>query len=787
VNGALDEPLESVNLASRLRLQATADGWKLTTPQFTLEHDAARLRLSGSVTADAKHAAPTIDVHGTVSAADIEKLQKTFGTSLVRAFGANAGRLAAGRIEGAKFDLRSTLDPAASEKTAPAFKGTLALRGARLTGDELWPDAEGVDARLTWNGPRMRINVDSATAGAFQVSEALAQWSTDDRRATRIVGHAKGRLEKVLPWLSTRPQLHEFIPNVRVVTSFENASLQAIPDLPPIDTVRGTLAFEAGKLQRSTLSAKWLGGPLTLRVSERRERRATAIAVQAQGLVDARRLVALSVFGWEKDVAGEAPWTAEFSYVPASGDQIGRWQGRADANLSSVASRLPQPLQKATGTAMPLRIEANGSGDECVLRLTAPDRVRTIFALRRSGADWRVERGGVRLGGGNASLPEDAVVRVEGKVSRLDLPAYVSTWQRVRHETGTPPIVLALQADELAVAGRSFADVKLQAFTNEGVPELQIESEAADGVVRWPGRSDGHTPMDIRFARLRIPEATEPGGSSDIVRVLGRAATIFVDDFAWQGRALGRFSAKVDTSDKQFKLDDVRLAGGDHDARGSVDCDEKIATCRLQFQLETDDAATTLVAFGFRPDVRAARASVSGALEWKPDAEQTLLETAEGRVRLRLFDGATRIADTDSVRPFALFTVPALLHGIARPPGSDGAVQPSAPRELAFKRLEADFDLRAGQARTADLHFDGDAEILIHGRTGLLARDYDHIATILRGDDRIPAAVRRLGAAPRVAAAWMTLRDLLRGESSDETRIVLHLRGSWSDPIVTLE
>jgi hypothetical protein len=33
----------------------------------------------------------------------------------------------------------------------------------------------------------------------------------------------------------------------------------------------------------------------------------------------------------------------------------------------------------------------------------------------------------------------------------------------------------------------------------------------------------------------------------------------------------------------------------------------------------------------------------------------------------------------------------------------------------------------------------------------------------------------------------MTLRDLLRGNSSDRTRIVLHLRGSWSDPIVTLE
>jgi uncharacterized protein YhdP len=207
----------------------------------------------------------------------------------------------------------------------------------------------------------------------------------------------------------------------------------------------------------------------------------------------------------------------------------------------------------------------------------------------------------------------------------------------------------------------------------------------------------------------------------------------------------------------------------------------------VRFELETDDSAATLVAFGFRPDVRATRGSVSGDLEWNPASDLPLLETAEGRVSLRLFDGATRVADMATVRPFALFTVPALLRGIARPSGNDDPVQPGAPSELSFRRLEADFDLRNGQAHTSDLHFDGDAEILVSGRTGLLAKDYDHTAYILRGEERIPAAVRRLGAAPRVAAAWMTLRDLLRGESSDRTRIVLHLRGSWSDPIVTLE
>jgi hypothetical protein len=93
--------------------------------------------------------------------------------------------------------------------------------------------------------------------------------------------------------------------------------------------------------------------------------------------------------------------------------------------------------------------------------------------------------------------------------------------------------------------------------------------------------------------------------------------------------------------------------------------------------------------------------------------------------------------------------------------------------------------LRDGEASTSNLHFDGDAEILMRGRTGLLAHDYDQQVWILRGEERLPAAVRRLGPTPRVAAVWLSLRELFTGAATDDrTRAVLRLQGSWDDPIV---
>jgi uncharacterized protein YhdP len=103
--------------------------------------------------------------------------------------------------------------------------------------------------------------------------------------------------------------------------------------------------------------------------------------------------------------------------------------------------------------------------------------------------------------------------------------------------------------------------------------------------------------------------------------------------------------------------------------------------------------------------------------------------------------------------------------------------------QLGFGRLSADFDLRNGEATTSDLHFDGDAEILMRGRVGLLDHTYDARVWVLRGEERLPALVRGLAPGTRIAALWLSLRELLAGGGRDHA--ALRLRGTWDDPMVT--
>jgi uncharacterized protein YhdP len=215
----------------------------------------------------------------------------------------------------------------------------------------------------------------------------------------------------------------------------------------------------------------------------------------------------------------------------------------------------------------------------------------------------------------------------------------------------------------------------------------------------------------------------------------------------------------------------------------------------LSFVVDSSDAAATLADFGFRPDVAASAAALKGDVEW-PTADDPWLASLHGTLSMRLADGSlhgSRRGESngtdDTVRladahPFGLLLVPALVSGLDVP-GAAAASLTKEQRELHFSRLEADFELHDGQATTSNLHFDGDAEILMRGRVGLVSRDYDQQVWVLRGEERLPAAVRRFGATPRVAAAWLSLRDLFAGSGAqDRSQAVLRLQGSWDDPMV---
>jgi uncharacterized protein YhdP len=284
----------------------------------------------------------------------------------------------------------------------------------------------------------------------------------------------------------------------------------------------------------------------------------------------------------------------------------------------------------------------------------------------------------------------------------------------------------------------------------------------------------GH-PALVHVARFNITQPGDAAFAAQLAGVLAPATELAIDELQWQGRVLGGFSGTLFVRGQSIESNDLALSGAASQTHASARCLQ--SGCNLDFSLESGEAAAALTAFGFAPDVTASEAHLSGELRWSPAAREPLA-TLSGSLHMHLEDGIVSSA-AEAGMPFALLSVPALLAGMSPAAAQDG------PAALRFARLSADYELRDGQAVTPALHFDGDAEILVRGRVGLRSGDYDEQAWILRGEERLPAAMRRLGATPRVAALWLSLRDLFGSEGADRARTTLHLWGPWSNPIVT--
>ncbi|HEX4674419.1 MAG TPA: AsmA-like C-terminal region-containing protein [Steroidobacteraceae bacterium] len=818
-------PLDDVRVDARLQIGRAGGAWRIATEKLELQHGGTRLRVEGSLSGDGSlygggslagggvfvAAVPEINAHAELTGADVTLLEKLAGASMAQAFGATFSQLTAGRIDRAQIELRG---PFAATLPDTGFTGSLLLRDAVLSGGALWPDAHGVDARIDWRGPRIHAYIEKGQAGSFELSATKADWDVRGERIAHITGHVSGAIEDAIAWMRSHPKLQQYAPRVQniemrgaasldfnlalppgvdastatasdiqahVIAVLEGARLEAVAGMPPMDALRGTLVFDSGYLRRSTLVGTWLGGPVTLNVGERRERGALVLSIQGHGVMNARHLARAATAGTVIDEtlapAGNAEWSGELAYLAGNDSRPAHWRVRADSSLVGVVSHLPEPLMKGAATAVPLHVEAQGTADEAQLRLSLGDRLRGVLALTgHDDATWRVERGNVQFGSAAAVLPREPVVLVEGRLGRLDLPAYVAAWQQLRDEPAAAPIRADLVAGEMLVAGRGYADVRVLAERTEAGADLQLVAADITGTAHWPAVTNSSHPAQFHFARLNVPDGGAFAASAELIAALGPATELSVDDIVWEGHSLGSASATIESGGNAVDITDLRMIDRTQEVNATVHCQS--TACRLKFNLDSTNAAATLADFGFRPDLTAAKATVEGDLEWRVGADQPALATLAGRLNLRLEDGMTRTArDPDAEgTPFALLLVPALMSGI------DQAVDSHA---LRFSRLEGDFELSGGEATTSNLHLDGDAEILMRGRTGLVARDYDQQVWILRGEGRLPAAVRRLGPTPRVAAAWLSLREIFAGARGEEgSRASLHLQGSWADPIV---
>ena len=266
----------------------------------------------------------------------------------------------------------------------------------------------------------------------------------------------------------------------RVTARLRDAALPLPADLPPVESLSGTVRFADGQLRGLALDGRWLGG--TLQIESRRAGARGVTSASIQGESDAAPL--LKLLGRPEaagQVNGQLSWTGSLQRreaIARNGQGNGdSWTVSLNSNLVGVESRLPEPFDKTRARPVPLSAE---------LRFDARGIQEFTLQSGRDDLRGRVEDG-VTL----------ARFDVQGVVGELRAAHDDPRLNLESLELRRAPAVLAAAGALLPADTELMIDVTQLRHANRGLGALSASLVRRDSGVEFSLRSAAESPHEL--------------------------------------------------------------------------------------------------------------------------------------------------------------------------------------------------------------------------------------------------------------------------------------------------
>ncbi len=710
-------------------------------------------------------------------------------------------------------------------------EGSVSAR-ARVSGVELryapgWPAIGDLAAELRFEGRHAAFELSEGRVQGAEISGATVDIPHVGEGGTTLTidGHLSGTTEQAAEYLRNSPLAPRFMDVLDAVRAQGPASLAlqiAIPlprgtkrvsgrlevqdnhvDPPGLeqglDAVAGAFDFEGATINAEEVRAVYLGRPITLQVSPSETEGGVRIAVE--GTTTREHLAAhLRNAGlleesnredpaWLSRLSGETGWRSVFDVEKGRNDHEMLASVRIASDLRGARIDLPPPLAKAPSDTVGLDIglELGGEGARTV-RARYGELLSTVFVLRDARREGpRLERGSLRLGGGEAELPDGPGVSLSGTLPRLSLGRWMRLLgSRTESEEGaqpaTPSVLAALrrvnlQVEELDAFGVPFGTTRIDAQVDPSSAwTASLVGANILGEIRVPA---GPEPVLVHMDRLIVPAGDEREGapapdlSSSPNPTALPAIRFTCSECKLADHELGTVDIVTQPDPQGTRIPSFYMRGEGYEARGSGAwlVADGVPASSVDAQVHSNDLGRLLDTFG-----HVGGESITGATDmllrasWPGSPFRFDLGRLDGVLHFRASEGRlTQVRRGATGRFFALLMLPSLPRRLAldfRDLFQEG---------LAFDLMEGSFVIDSGDAYTNNFVMESPtATIELAGRTGLIDEDYDHVLTLT------PKLTENIALLP----IWLGER-ILNTRVFD--RVFAHrysIRGPWTAPRV---
>lgn len=546
-----------------------------------------------------------------------------------------------------------------------------------------------------------------------------------------------------------------------------------------LDAARGPVAFTGHGLHAEALEVLHGGRParFSLRIGDRVRDPAHLLEAGLEGRMQAALLLDSQpdLDGLRPLLDGVSNWSFALS-IP---------QKTEDPAVLSVASdlvgtrlRLPAPLRKSPATPMPLELAIELGQVERPLRLRLGELLRLEGRWRPGGG----LAGLAAFGGAADGEPPAQGLRVVGTVPVLDLGG----WMSLRGGEGGRIESVDLSCGELSLFGRSLGELRLRYEPGADPSRIVFEGTQVEGEIEVPkGTELAQRGITARFERLYWPESARPASEESVLAALHPASVpplhLHVRDLRLGTAVLGetRFESFPQGDAMQIEQFRARSPAFSLDARGRWEPGGPQGRSQLQAEFTAEDLGRMLGALGFAELVEGGQTLATLEGRWAGPPTAFALERIDGRLSISVGQGRIPEVDPGAGRLFGLLSLTEIPRRLALD------FSDFFRSGLAFNRIEGEFQLGDGQARTDRLSIDcPSAEIVLRGVTDLARQRYAQTMEVLPRAGNMLAVVGALTAGPAGAAVGAVAQAVLQNPLQQITRTLYAVKGPWSEPVI---
>ena len=694
------------------------------------------------------------------------------------------------------------------------------VSGADFNYADGWPGLTGVSGELVFEGRQMRIfapkgavlgvrivNVKATIADLFNRNEVL-----------NVDGQAEGPISDFLRFVDSSPvtrfidgytsgmratgngrlQLKLELPIRRLPQAKVAGSLQLTgnqiaidPDFPALSfaQVNGRLDFTESGISARSLASQFLGGPAVISVATLAD---GTVSVSAQGTATAaaaRRLVDLPLLD---QASGSALWRGSISIKRRIFELL------VESSLQGVALKLPPPLGKTAGEALPMRIARTNSVQSGSLRRFQVERLpprgdaimlsvgRTlngVIVRAREGERMVVERGALGLNERTPALERPGIV-VAGSLPYLDLDTWRAPLGAGSAAAAMPLTALNLQLGALDFAGRRVNELSLRATRSAGLWNANLSARELAGDITW--RPDGQGRIVARLRHLTIPDPAPDAAQDDTQspspsqsRELP-ALDIVADNFVAGTTKLGKLELVAVNQVRDWRIERLVLSNPESTltADGYWQSWAARPSTSMNVKLEVSDAGKYLERLGYPGTLRGGIAHLEGKLGWAGSPLGIDYPSLTGNVSLKVGKGQFLKADPGAAKLLGILSLQSLLTFDLRDLFREG---------FAFDTISSSAQVAKGVLSTRDFDMHGAAARV--GITGDidLARETQKLRLRVvpaLGDSAATAATLLLNINPVTALGALIAQRILKDPLGQIFSFEYSVTGSWSEPKV---